>query len=81
MSDEATLRASCEKDPEARAALERLLARLAAAEKVCKLIRISLSPKLRAAHGKKIQWWDAGAAVKDWEAHVPASELLQRDHS
>ena len=50
-----------------RAALDRILARLAAAEKVCELVRVSLSPKLRKAAEKKMYWWDVGIAVKEWE--------------
>jgi len=50
-----------------RAALGRVLARLAAAEKVCELVKVSLSPKLRQAAVKKPQWWDVGIAVKQWE--------------
>ena len=50
-----------------RAALDRILARLATAEKVCELVKVSLSPKLRQAADKKPSWWDAGIAVKQWE--------------
>ncbi len=53
---------------EQRAALDRIMARLAAAEKVCELVRVSLSPKLRQAAAKKMYWWDVGMAVKEWEA-------------
>ena len=52
---------------EQRAALDSILARLAAAEKVCELVRVSLSPKLRKASEKKMYWWDVGIAVKEWE--------------
>jgi hypothetical protein len=50
-----------------RAAIDRVLARLAAAEKVCGMVRTSLSPKLRQASPKKLNWWDVGIAVKEWE--------------
>ena len=52
--------------PEHRAAIDHLLARLAAAERVCGLVRVSLSPKLRQTK-KKTYWWDVAAAVKEWE--------------
>ena len=52
--------------PEQRAAIDHLLARLAAAERVCGLVRVSLSPKLRQTE-KKSYWWDVAAAVKEWE--------------
>jgi hypothetical protein len=48
-------------------AIGRVLARLEAAEKVCGLIKVSLSPKLRQAADRKPQWWDVGIAVKQWE--------------
>jgi hypothetical protein len=51
-----------------RAALDRILARLAAAEKVCGLVKVSLSPKLRKESEKKIHWWDVGMAIKEWES-------------
>ena len=51
-----------------RAALDNVLARLAAAEKVCEMVSTSLSPKQRKASEKKLYWWDVGIAVKDWEA-------------
>jgi len=50
-----------------RAAVDRILARLAAAERVCELVKVSLSPKLRQAAEKKTYWWDVGMAVKQWE--------------
>jgi hypothetical protein len=51
-----------------RAALERILARLAAAERVCELVAVNLSPKRRAAgEGKHIHWWDVSGALKQWE--------------
>lgn len=50
-----------------RAALDRILARLAAAEKVCEMVKVSLSPKLRQAAEKKTHWWDVGIAIKQWE--------------
>lgn len=68
MTDEETLRASCAKDTAAAAALDRVLARLAAAEKVSEMVKVSLSPKLRKAAEKKTYWWDVGMAVKEWEA-------------
>ena len=52
---------------EQRGALDRILARLAAAEKVCEMIKVSLSPKLRRESDKKTYWWDVGIAVKEWE--------------
>jgi hypothetical protein len=73
MSDEEIVRSFPEEalallSAEQRAALDSILARLAAAEKVCDLVRISLSPKLRQASEKKTHWWDVGIAVKEWEA-------------
>lgn len=53
-----------------RAALDNILARMEAAEKVCGLVGTSLSPKRRAAEkgqGKNVYWWDVAAAVKEWE--------------
>jgi hypothetical protein len=67
MTNEEILRAQCASDPAAAAALDRLLARLAAAEKVCGMVKTSLSPKLRKAAPKKLYWWDVGAAVQEWE--------------
>ena len=52
---------------EQRDAVDRVLARLAAAEKVCEMVKISLSPKLRKASTNKLYWWDVGMAVKEWE--------------
>jgi hypothetical protein len=66
MTDIETVRACCA-EAEGAAALDRLLARLEAAEKVCELIKVSLSPKLRQAASRKPQWWDVGIAVKQWE--------------
>ena len=68
MTDEDTLRAHCAADAVASEALERVLARLAAAEKVSEMVRVSLSPKLRQAAPKKAYWWDVGIAIKEWEA-------------
>lgn len=69
MTDEETLRAipAGTLSPEREAALERVLARLTAAEKVCEMIRTSLSPKARKAAEKKTYWWDVGIAIKQWE--------------
>lgn len=55
-----------------RAALDRLLARLAAAETVCKLIRTNFTPdftpKRRGAdRAGRAQWWDIGIALEAWE--------------
>ena len=50
-----------------RAALDRVLARLTAAEKVCELVKVSLWPKLRQAAEKKTHWWDVAIAIKQWE--------------
>jgi hypothetical protein len=72
MSDEEIVRALPEEvlalfSTQQRAALDRVLARLAAAEKVCRLVGDSLSPKRRAEQAKKTYWWDVAAAVKEWE--------------
>lgn len=72
MSDVETVRTLGEKSlaaisEEQRAALDRMLARLAAAEKVCGLVKISLSPKLRKASDKKLYWWDVAIAIDEWE--------------
>jgi predicted NAD/FAD-binding protein len=72
MSDEGIVRAFPDEalvllSARQRAALEHLLARLAAAEKVCRLVGDSLSPKRRAEQAKKTYWWDVAAAVKEWE--------------
>ena len=72
MSDEQIIRTFPEEalallSQEQRAALDRIPARLAAAEKVCELVRVSLSPKLRKASEKKMYWWYVGIAVKEWE--------------
>jgi hypothetical protein len=51
-----------------RAAIDGVLARLEAAEKVCAMVGDSLSPKRRAAtKDKKLYWWDVAGAVSDWE--------------
>jgi hypothetical protein len=51
-----------------RGALNNLLARLNAAERVCEMVGTSLSPKARAADkGKRTYWWDVAGAVKEWE--------------
>jgi hypothetical protein len=68
MTDEEILKTSCAAGTAEAAALDRVLARLAAAEKVSEMIRVSLSPKLRKAAEKKTYWWDVGMAVKEWEA-------------
>jgi hypothetical protein len=51
-----------------RTALDGVLARLTAAERVCEMVKVSLSPKLRQAAEKKTHWWDVGIAIKQWEA-------------
>jgi hypothetical protein len=66
MTDVETVRACCT-GAEGAASLDRLLARLEAAEKVCELVKVSLSPKLRQAASRKPQWWDVGIAVNQWE--------------
>lgn len=68
MTDEEVLKSSCAGETAAAAALDRILARLAAAEKVSEMVKVSLSPKLRKAAEKKTYWWDVGMAVKEWEA-------------
>lgn len=68
MPDDVTvLRATCGSDSAATAALDHLLARLEAAEKVCGMLKVSLSPKLRKAAEKKTYWFDVAVAVKQWE--------------
>ncbi len=59
---------------EQRAALDRILARLEAAERVCEMVKVSLSPKLRQAADKKLHWWDVGIAIKQWEEIAAPSE-------
>ena len=53
--------------PEQRAALGRVLARLEAAEKACRMVAESLSPKARAAATKKTYWFDVAVAIKQWQ--------------
>ncbi len=67
MTDEEILKSSCIADTAAEAALDRVLARLAAAEKVSEMVKVSLSPKARKAAEKKTYWWDVGMAVKEWD--------------
>jgi hypothetical protein len=72
MSDEEIVEALpdevlAELSAEQRAALDHVLARLAAAEKVCGLVKVGLSPKLRKSSGRKLYWWDVAIAVKEWE--------------
>jgi hypothetical protein len=73
MSDEEVVRALPDEiltlfSERQRAALDHVLARLAAAEKVCELVGVSLSPKRRAERrDQKVYWWDVAAAVKEWE--------------
>jgi hypothetical protein len=58
---------------EQRAALDRVLARLEAAEKVCTLMSGSFSIKSRqerAKQGKNVYWWDVAGAVNEWEKLV-----------
>ena len=53
---------------EQRAALDRILARLTAAEKVCGLVSGNFTPKRKTAEkGKRVYWWDVAIAVKEWE--------------
>ena len=73
MSDEKTLQSFPDQilallSAEQRAALDRILARLAAAEKVCRLVSGSLRPRRKTAEkGKRVYWWDVAIAVKEWE--------------
>jgi hypothetical protein len=67
MTDEEILKSSCVAGTAGEAALDRVLARLAAAEKVSEMVKVSLSPKARKAAEKKTYWWDVGMAVKEWE--------------
>jgi hypothetical protein len=55
-----------------RAALGQVLVRLAAAERVCHLLRTnftpSFTPKRRGAdRAGRAQWWDLGIALKEWD--------------
>lgn len=51
-----------------RVSLDRILARLTAAEKVCRLVGSNLKPKRRAAEkGRRVYWWDVAIAVEEWE--------------
>jgi len=53
---------------EQRAALDRIYARLAAAEKVCALVKGSLTPRRRTQEkGKRVYWWDVAIALDEWE--------------
>jgi hypothetical protein len=52
---------------EQRAAVDRVLARLEAAEKACRMVAASLSPKARAAAAKKTYWFDVAIALKQWQ--------------
>ncbi len=70
MGDEERLRALCGEDEAAVAALDRILGRLAAEERVCELVRVNLSPRLRKESVKKIYWWDVTTALKEWEARL-----------
>lgn len=70
-ADEETLRGCLVPDTGESEALDRILARLAAAEKVCELVKVSLSPKLRKASEKKTYWWDVAIAVDEWEKTRP----------
>jgi hypothetical protein len=73
MSDEEIVRglpagALAELSEREKAAIDCVLARLEAAEKVCGMVGDSLSPKRRAASkDKKLYWWDVAGAVSDWE--------------
>ena len=53
--------------PEQGAAVDRVLARLEAAEKACRMVAASLSPKARAAATKKTYWFDVAVALKQWQ--------------
>jgi len=58
-----------------REALARVLARLAAAERVCELLRTNFTsnftPKRRGADRPgRAQWWDLGIALREWERLV-----------
>ena len=53
--------------PEQGAAIDRVLARLEAAEKACRMVAASLSPKARAAATKKTYWFDVAVALKHWQ--------------
>jgi hypothetical protein len=48
-------------------AVERVLARLEASEKACRMVAASLSPKARAAATKKTYWFDVAVAIKQWQ--------------
>ncbi len=53
---------------EQRAALDRILARLAAAERVCGLVKGSLTPRRRTQEkGKRVYWWDVAIALEEWQ--------------
>lgn len=69
MTDEETLRALPDKalTAEQRAALDHALARLEAAEKACRMVAASLSPKARASAPKKTYWFDVAIALKQWQ--------------
>ncbi len=48
--------------------LDRILARLAAAEKVCILVGRSLKARRKKGEkGKRVYWWDVAIAIEDWE--------------
>jgi hypothetical protein len=53
--------------PEQRAAVKRILARLDSAERACRMVAASLSPKARAAATKKTYWFDVAIAIKQWQ--------------
>lgn len=47
---------------------DRILARLASAERVCALVGSSLKSRGRSKDkGKRIYWWDVAIAVEQWE--------------
>jgi hypothetical protein len=53
---------------EQRAALDRILARLVAAERVCGLVSGNFTPKRKTAEkGNRVYWWDVAIAIKEWE--------------
>ena len=53
--------------PQQSTAVERVLARLEASEKACRMVAASLSPKARAAATKKTYWFDVALAIKQWQ--------------
>ncbi len=71
-SDEEVLQALATLSAQERDVLNRVLARLAAAETVCGLLRTNFTPnftpKRRTADkGKRAYWWDVAIALREWE--------------